>query len=385
MNPTTFFYSDLPVFDDGLINHLSYSDRFQKVPEDWHVIITDIKGSTKAIKKGLHQQVNLTATASIISALNIARDKGISFPFFFGGDGATLLIPSIIHEEVLAALSVYQRNVKQTFELDLRVDEVPVSSLYDENQSLNISKIKVSSEYTIPVILGEGLLFADELIKQKRFKFKKEKDKNALNLEGMECRWDAVKPPEKTKQVVCLLLKTQAKVDQAYIFGKVLKMIEDIYGSFETRRPITVEALKLTASLDRFKAENKLKFGNDSTKRLAKSVVGFAVGKVFLKRESGKNYLKKLVELSETIVMNGMLNTIISGTEEQRIKLETKLDDLEKKSEIIFGMSISDESIMSCYVQDRINNHVHFIDGSEGGYTAAASVLKKKLVLQQKE
>lgn len=378
---TKYFYSELPVFEDGLIQHLSSPNRYKKVPEDWHVIITDIKDSTQAIQEGMHQQVNLVATASIISALNIARSKDLEFPFFFGGDGATLLIPNLMHDDVINALSVYQGNVKRAFDLDLRVDEVPVSQLYKDNQVLLISKNKLSDMYTIPVVLGEGLLYADELIKEKRFGLKQETDRDILNLDGMECRWDAVKPPEVTKQIVCLLLRTQPGINQAAVFRKVFSAIEEIYGSYEDRRPISVKGLKLAASIERFKVENELKFGESSAKRVVKSIAGYAIGKAYLKRESGKNYLKNLVELSDTLVMSGMLNTVISGTEKQRIQLETELDKLEESGEVLYGMNICTESIMSCYVQDRINNHIHFIDGSEGGYTAAASVLKRKMAL----
>lgn len=381
MNSTNsdHFYSELPVFDDGLITHLSKEERFVNIPDDWHIIITDIKGSTQAIQRGLHQQVNLVATASIISALNISRDKKVNFPFFFGGDGATLVIPNSMRDEVMSALSVYQRNVKRTFDLELRVDEVPISLIYEKNHKLTLSKTKLSSKYTIPVVLGEGLLFADDLIKQRRFKKHPEENEGLLNLEGMECRWDAVKPSEKTKQIVCLLLRTRSKTDQAKIFQKVMQIIEEVYGSYEERRPISVKALKLTASLERFSTENELKFGESSLKRNAKSVVGYAVGQVYLRRESGKKYLENLVELSDTLVMNGMLNTVISGTVNQRLLLIEKLDEMEQAKEIVYATNICSESIMSCYVQDRKDNHVHFIDGSEGGYTAAATVLKKKL------
>ncbi|MEQ9266815.1 MAG: DUF3095 family protein [Balneolaceae bacterium] len=376
---TNHFYSEIPTFEDGLVNHISKRERFVSVPKDWHIIITDIKGSTEAVERGQHQQVNLVATASIISALNIAKEKNISFPFFFGGDGATLLVPDIMKSEVISALSVYQGNVKQAFDLDLRVDDVPVSYLYEKEQELTISKVKLNSKYTIPVVLGEGLLFADEVIKERRFDLKEEKDQNLLNLEGMECRWDAVKPPEKTKQVVCLLVKVQSGSNHGQVLSKLLKIIEDIYGSYEERRPISVQGLKLTASLNRFKAENELKFGEPSAKRLAKSVIGYVVGRVYLKRNSGKGYLKSLVELSDTLVLNGMLNTVISGTQKQSVELETRLTELEENGEIVYGANICSESIMSCYVQDRKYNHVHFIDGSEGGYTTAASVLKAKL------
>ncbi|MFT5165733.1 MAG: hypothetical protein ACI8P3_000961, partial [Saprospiraceae bacterium] len=40
---------------------------------------------------------------------------------------------------------------------------------------------------------------------------------------------------------------------------------------------------------------------------------------------------------------------------------------------------VSQESVMSCYVRNRDDQHIHFVDGSQGGYTQAAIMLKKKL------
>ncbi|WP_338034474.1 DUF3095 family protein [Lacinutrix algicola] len=37
-----------------------------------------------------------------------------------------------------------------------------------------------------------------------------------------------------------------------------------------------------------------------------------------------------------------------------------------------------DASIMSCYFEDREEKHIHFVDGTEGGYTSAAIMLKEK-------
>jgi len=46
-----------------------------------------------------------------------------------------------------------------------------------------------------------------------------------------------------------------------------------------------------------------------------------------------------------------------------------------------FGISfyISKASVLSCYVRSFHENHIHFVDGADGGYTNAASMLKKKL------
>ena len=77
--------------------------------------------------------------------------------------------------------------------------------------------------------------------------------------------------------------------------------------------------------------------------------------------------------------MDGKINTVITGTSAQRMELAKELERMEEEGKIVFGLSVCSESIMSCYVQDRKNKHIHFVDGSEGGYTRAAVMLKAKL------
>ena len=61
------------------------------VPRDWQVVVSDVRGSTRAIAEGRYKEVNMAGAASIVAMLNIAGDSEV--PFVFGGDGATLLIP----------------------------------------------------------------------------------------------------------------------------------------------------------------------------------------------------------------------------------------------------------------------------------------------------
>jgi hypothetical protein len=78
-------------------------------------------------------------------------------------------------------------------------------------------------------------------------------------------------------------------------------------------------------------------------------------------------------------VIDGRINTVISGTTAQRVRLQAALDELEQAGYIYYGLFVSKESVMSCYVKNMHEKHIHFVDGSDGGYTKAAGVLKKKL------
>ena len=83
--------------------------------------------------------------------------------------------------------------------------------------------------------------------------------------------------------------------------------------------------------------------------------------------------------MSDTLVIDGKINTVISGNKEQRQALQQYLDELEAAGEIIYGLHVSNASVMSCYVRDMKDGHIHFVDGSDGGYTQAARVIKAKL------
>ena len=102
-------------------------------------------------------------------------------------------------------------------------------------------------------------------------------------------------------------------------------------------------------------------------------------GYIYLRTASGKKYLKQLVEMSDTLVIDGRINTVITGTAKQRLALQTELDKLEENNSILYGLYVSGESIMSCYVRDLEDDHIHFVDGAEGGYTNAAGALKQKI------
>src|SRR4051812_15678628 len=104
------FYSQLEVNRIPLCELLSDEQLFTAIPEDWHVIITDIKGSTQAVIKGNHQDVNLIATGSIVTVLNIAFSMNITIPFFFGGDGATFIVPPSLIDKLMQALALYRAN-----------------------------------------------------------------------------------------------------------------------------------------------------------------------------------------------------------------------------------------------------------------------------------
>lgn len=375
------FYNDLPASRMALADLLLKASLFYPVPADWHVIITDIKGSTQAVQSGLHETVNLVATGSIVTVLNLAFRAGITVPFFFGGDGATFIVPTSVVDQAMQGLLLYQLNTLENFGLELRAGVVSVQEIYQEGHQLNISKFALSEAFSIPVVLGKGLSFAEQLIKAEDYLFVSELAPAAeLDLSGMQCRWDKIDPPEHSQEIVTLLIMAVGVVSPALVFSKVIRHIDEIYGPPQKRQPISVAKLKLKSSFDRLSVEMRARIGKIRFFELLKSWLINLYGYIYFQTESGKNYLNRLVEMSDTLVMDGRINTVISGNENQRYQLLKVLDELEQAGELVYGMHISGDSVMSCYVRDLKDGHVHFVDGAEGGYTQAARQLKAKLI-----
>ncbi len=381
-NSSETFYSELPLRKQGLSELIADGSMFSNLPADWHILVADIKNSTQAIQDGFHREVNLIATGSVIAILNISAEAGINVPFFFGGDGAVILVPPILLEEGISALNKHRINTLRNFKFELKIGQVSVEEIYKQNIELKIAKARMSKIFNIPVVLGDGLQFAESLVKEINVSEieKLSVDEIPLNLDGMECKWNRINPPKKNQEVISLIVNGNAKSDIAQSFSEVLKTIDTIYGSQNRRKPISVKRLQLNSSWRQINSEMRTKLGHYKNLYFIKNWFKTIFGRFYLSQtEIGKNYLEKLVQLTDTLTIDGRINTVISGTPKQRAALISFLDQLEKSNKISYGLHVSDASVMSCYVKDMsTDDHIHFVDGADGGYTKAANNLKEK-------
>ncbi|QXP69351.1 DUF3095 family protein [Polaribacter sp. R2A056_3_33] len=377
------YYTQLKSSSKTLVDLLADESDFSELPNTWHVVVVDIKNSTKAVDEGKHHQINLTATGAIISVLNTIRKekKNIEIPYFFGGDGATFIIPALLLNKITLVLENYSLHIKKNIDLILRVGHISIQELSEKKANLKIVKHQLTDQLAIPIILGNGLKKAEEIIKST---FTKIEDidfkKDLLNLEGMECRWKEINPRQTQKKVICLLLDTVNENDQRAIYRDVLIKMDTIFGTFNNRQPIKSKNLKLNFSISKIWEEMKVTLANNNLKYLLKNWFKTLIGKwYFNMSEDGKQYLNQIGQLSHTFMLDGMINTIFTAEQPKIDLFTTYLNQLEKENKIIYGIHVTHASVMSCYVLDRKTKHAHFVDGTEGGYTSAAKMFKVKM------
>lgn len=376
------FYKNLRPFKGTLIELLGDDTYFVDVPKSWHVVVVDILNSTSAVNAGNHHQVNLTATGAIISVLNAIRKvkRSNEIPYFFGGDGATFIVPSSLLNKIIHVLDNYRIHIKRKIDLVLRVGEIPVSNLIESEVQLKIAKHRLTDKLSIPIVLGDGLKVAESIIKSS---FKEEEttafDETLLNLEGMECRWDQILPDQQQTKVVCLLLDASLEKDQRNVYKKVLAQMDEEFGKFENRQPIKSNNLKLDPNPTKVWEEMKIRLTSTSWMYFFKSWLKSNFGRIYLNlTSSGKQYLSQIEQLSHTFMLDGMINTVFTAEQKSIDRFIAYLDKMERDKKLIYGIHVTHASVMSCYVLDRRTTHSHFVDGTEGGYTSAAKMFKIK-------
>ena len=374
------FYQDLKAFKHSITEVFNHPDYFADVPDGWSIVISDIKNSTAAVGSGKGNDVNMVAAGSLVAALNIARKHKVEIPFFFGGDGISVIVPDKLLHDITSALLLHKENSVRNFGLEMHIGSIPVSEIISTGHYIKIAKIKVSSSYFKPIMIGSGFKYAEKKIKQSYQQDVRIEDIDKLDLNGLECRWNKIRPPEESNEIVCYLIEATDPSRQLQVYHEVLTKIDEIYGNTETRNPISRQRLKLNFTFQKLKREMILKFGRWKVFYFLIVFIETLLGKFYFKYfKGGMQYVDQLIAFADTLTIEGRINTVISGVAQKRIQLVTYLEEQEKGGDLVFGYHISTQCVMTCFVENRKSKHIHFVDGDEGGYTKAAKFLKMKL------
>lgn len=356
---------------------------FAEAPGDWAVVMLDVAGSTAAVARGMHHEVNLAATGGIVALLNVsrARDPALAVPFFFGGDGVTFLVPDGLLDAALDVLERYRVHVFKTLSLALKIGAHSVSGARAAGHEIRLAKLAVNATLTLPVVVGTGVKYAERVIKAAMSELDDEAIESILSLDlgGMECRWDEIPPPESGQRVACLIVSTADDRYQRGVYAGVARAIDEVFGGYELRHPISGRRLKLDLAIAKTRRELSVRLGRYTLWQLLREWLITLLGPLYFRySEGGRRYLSQVVELSHTLMLDGSFNVVLTGTDAQIAKLDRYLDREEGDGRLRYGLHVTHAALMSCYVVSRDRDHAHFVDGTEGGFTAAAAILKGK-------
>lgn len=391
------FYAHLPILDQFV--DVANPHNYTALPDDWLVVVTDVEGSTKAIQNGRYKEVNIVGVSVITAVLNVA--KPLPIPFVFGGDGATLCIPAELHEKVITPLLATKALAQATYGLNLRVGIVPMKLLHEMGQNVLVARYRVSEHYIQAVFTGGGLQQAETLVKDPvrgvDYCLEITDPHVQADFSGLECRWQNI--PSRHGETISLLVSaiTSSAEEDATIYRDVIAKVTDIYGSDEVCRPVVLDSLRLAFNEEILRHETNVQTAGQSTWDRFKYAFGLRLKVIFgpylmeraTQREGGPitwgQYKQAIIANTDFRKFDDMIRQVLSGTAQQREALTVYLEALYQQRKVVYGIHVSPGALMTCLIQDRLGEHFHFVDGTEGGYALAAKEMKARLKIVREE
>jgi Protein of unknown function (DUF3095) len=378
--------SDEPTFYAGLEPFTEFAEvadpaRYVAAPDDWIVVLADIKGSTEAARAGRYKDVNLVGAACITATLNVTRD--LDLPYAFGGDGATVLIPPEVRDVVADALRRTQHLARDGFGLELRVGLVPVQELRRRGRRVLVAKYQLSPGNNLAMFAGGGLELADRLIKSDpAFALEQQDDPAPPDLHGLSCRWE---PYRSLRGHMLTLLVRPLPTDALALQREIIRGLATILGDAPT--PIRRENMRFVWPPRGLRAEAVAVRGRVPYPLYwlgiwAQSWLQALAERFDLKIGAyhAPAYRTELQRNSDHRKVADTLHMVLDCTETERAAIEAYLADLRAHGRIAYGTHRADRAMMTCLVFSlEESRHVHFIDGADGGYALAALQLKAQL------
>ena len=374
------FYAQLaPVI---LLDELTQPEHYRTAPRDWYVFITDVRGSTAAVAAGRYKEVNTLGVASILSAQNVC--PGVEFPFVFGGDGATLLLPPGCREAVSQSLAALAFKSRQEFGLELRVGCVPVADILDRGFQLLVARRQLSEGNHVALFAGGGLNEATAMVKSPdgRYLIHQEAESPPA-VEGLECRWCAV--PSRRDGMLSLIV--HADGEHLPLYRELLSSLQQIVPE---AMPITPHNLPDRWPPEFLMHESRMKKQGRLAQWLHYMGVAALTGllTVIVKRtrddpeSAAGRYIASLCKNNDYLKLDDYLRMVIDVTHAQREAIAGLLEDARRRHGIRWGWHFSGAALFTCVVRSP-EIHLHFVDGDEGGYTAAARDMDARSAQQE--
>jgi hypothetical protein len=374
------FYKELPSFTKfaGVVD----DTHFHVVPSDWKVVITDVRGSTKAIEAGRYKDVNTVGAAAIACVQNVMGE--IDLPFVFGGDGATFVVPNSQFKAIREELVALQSLSLNTFGLELRLGVVDVSELEAESIQIKIAKFELVAGKAVAIFRGGGLSAAEDKVKGQPDTYCiSEPTTKEANLNGLSCRWQPI--PNRHGKILSLLVVARSKTsDNAY--SQVLERLDSLYeGKMETANPVNIDTMRYRSFSQCLKDERRYHDSRFSFRYVHRVIEIFIAVLIFKFKMpaiffNAKKYASSMATHSDYRKFDDALRMIIDCSSSQAEEIQKTLESMYEDEAIFYGVHESETSLMTCYVNGLSEGkHIHFVDGGDGGYAMAAKQLKQQM------
>jgi len=370
------FYAGVPLFRD--FRRLMDASVYAPLPDDWTVGIADIVQSTKAIAEKRYKAVNMAGAAVIAAVTNALGDR--EFPFVFGGDGASFAVAPGDHESARMALAATAAWTDSELGLTLRVALVPIGQIRQEGLDVRVARYAPSPNLSYAMFSGGGLAWADAAVKRGAFAVAPAPPGTWPDLTGLSCRFQEFRA---TRGIILSMLILPAAGSDPDAFRTLIEsVVALIEQSPDAGRPLPDGGPQMRWPPQGVEFETRAAPGSRPLRRigvLARTFLYFLIMRSGMRVGSfvPATYLRQVVENSDFRKYDDGLRMILDCTPELADTLDRNL--AAAAGIAVYGLHRQDAAMMTCFAPSPArSDHVHFIDGAQGGYAAAASALKTR-------
>ncbi|WP_019903604.1 DUF3095 domain-containing protein [Methylobacterium sp. 77] len=357
--------------------------RYVPVPDSWWIALCDVVMSTRAIEDGRYRSVNIAGAAMIAAVSNAL--PGADIPFVFGGDGATLLVSPEHRDTVEAVLAATVTWVREALKLDLRAALIPISAVRAAGHDLRVARFSASATVDYAMFSGGGVAYADATLKRGLHAIPAASPGTKPDLTGLSCRFQAV--PAQAGLVLSLIVLPEEGADRSAVFAILGGILAEIDASPGMGRPLPESGPPMrppwSGLFEDAHAEGPL--AGSRLLRLAQLFLSrgtaFAIFRLGVPfgRFSPRRYRRRLAANADFRKYDDGLRLTVACPVAVANRIEARLSVAQDEGLVRYGIHRQDAAVVTCISPSVLrDDHVHFVDGADGGYARAATMLKRR-------
>lgn len=357
---------------------------YRPLPAGWWLGLTDVVGSTKAIGAGHYKRVNMAGATAISAVMNAVGHR--NFPFVFGGDGASLAVPPEDAEATREALARTARWVEEELGLELRTAMVPVDDVRAAGHEVLMARFAASDNVCYAMFAGHGLAWAEEQMKRDAYAVPMAPAGARPDLTGLSCRWT---PIEETRGCILSLLVAPLGSAEDPGFIAVTRQLVALIGRYERGgHPVPPIGPGFTWPPAGLELEARASRGEKTSLAKQKRVIWLItlIAWVLDKTKWKVAGFDPLAYRTNTAAntdfrkFDDMLRMTVDCGPDVLAKVKDLLEEAHQRGVLAYGLWEQSAALMTCIVPSPLtHDHMHFLDGAEGGYARAALQLKAQM------
>jgi len=371
------FFSSIPSFEK--FEGITDNENYRALPADWVLGLVDVVASRAAVEAGRYKDVNLAGVSAITAVQNAVGHK--DYPFTFGGDGSLIALPSELEGQLRETLAAVQVWVQEELDLLLRVAIVPVPAIRHAGQDILVARYAVSKFVSYAMFSGGGARWADLQMKAGHFSIPGAAAGTRPDLSGLSCRWS---PMRTLYGEILSIIAVPTRSGTGRPFNALVKEIIEITEELPRGgNPVAPDGPNSHISPEGIDREVRAIAPNARYSfRFARLVLSAVrVLPIFLTKRhllghDARQYGRDVSNNSDFRKFDDALKLTIDTDATHRKRIEKRLQIARQDGIAKYGLHRQSSALVTCFVPaPSMRDHIHFIDGGDGGYAAAASQL----------